>query len=125
MAQSIKFTDPKTDTEYTLEYDRDSVRFAEELGVNIIELIRGKVKPATLWTQLFFSALHKNHPTITQDESDDIWTRVTNKADVASVLQDMIAEPYELMLSEDEDADPKNAVTIKLPQKGKGKTVVK
>ena len=53
MAQSIKFTDPKTDTEYTLEYDRDSVRFAEDLGINIVELVRGKVKPATLWTQLF------------------------------------------------------------------------
>lgn len=119
MAQSIKFTDPKTDTEYTLEYDRDSVRFAEDLGINIVELVRGKVKPATLWTQLFYSALHKNQPTITQEESDDIWTRVTNKADVAEALEGMIAEPYELMLSEGEGADPKNAVTIKLPQKGK------
>lgn len=123
MAQSIKFTDPKTNNEYTLEYDRDSVRFAEELGVNIIELVRGKVKPATLWTQLFYSALHKNHPTITQSDSDDIWTRVSNKAEVAEVLQEMIAEPYEQMLADDNGADPKNAVTIKLPKKEK--TVVK
>lgn len=123
MADSITFTDPKTNAEYTLEYDRDSVRFAESIGLNLAVLsdrkrmARRDVPIGTLMSQVFYSALIKHHPMLTQDESDDIWERVTGKEAVFAALLDMIQVPYVSLLEEPGDADPKETVTIKLPKR--------
>lgn len=124
MADSITFTDPKDGTDYTIEYDRDSVRFAESIGLNLAVLTDPKriqsrdIPIATLMSQAFYAGLVKHQPAITQEQSDDIWGRVTGKEGVFTALLDMIQEPYTSLLSDaPEDADPKEAVVIKLPRK--------
>lgn len=123
MADSITFTDPRTNREYVLEYDRDSVRFAESIGLNLAVLsdrkrmARRDVPIGTLMSQVFYSALIKHQPMLTQDESDDIWERVSGKEQVFAALLDMIQVPYVALLDEPEDGDPKGTVTIKLPRR--------
>lgn len=118
MAESLTFHDPKTNADYVLEFDRDSVRFAEDLGVNLVDLTdRSHIKPATLWSQMFYAALHKHQPMLTQDQSDDMWSRIPNKADVFSALLDMFQVPYTALLGDKAEGDSKNVIAIKLPNK--------
>lgn len=125
MADSIKFTDPKDGTEYVIEYDRDSVRFAESVGLNLAVLSDSKrvqsrdIPIASLMSQAFYAGLVKHQPAITQEQSDDIWSRVTGKEAVFQALLEMIQEPYTSLLAEPDESDPKakDAVVIKLPSR--------
>lgn len=120
MAQTIPFHDNKTDTDYTLGFDRDSVRFAESLGVNVAVLTDARrvqsrdVPMATLMSQLFHAALVRDQPGITQEQSDDLWSRMPQKNDVFAALLDLAQEPYLALLGEAPD-DPKESIVIKLP----------
>lgn len=122
MSESIPFHDPRTDRDYVLEFDRDSVRFAESIGLNLAVLADAKrihsrdIPIATMWSQLFYAGLIKHHPDMTQELSDDIWERVPNKPNVFFALLDMFQEPYQTLLSDDGDIDPKDVVEIKLPR---------
>lgn len=125
MAEVIPFTDPKDGAEYQIEYDRDSVRFAESIGMNLAALtdanrLRSRDVPiATIMSQAFYAGLIKHQPTMTQAKSDDIWSRVSGKEEVFAALLEMIQEPYTSLLAEPEDSDPKEAVVIRLPRKRK------
>lgn len=66
-AQPLRLNDTETGKEYTLEYNRDAVRFAERQGLDISELAS---KPVTNIPVLFFAAFRKNHPEVTRAESD-------------------------------------------------------
>ena len=63
----MKITDPDTGEVYVLEFSRESVRFAEQRGFKISELLDF---PQTNIPNLFFYAFRKNHKNVARDKTD-------------------------------------------------------
>lgn len=111
MAKSIKLTDPSTGTTYTLEFDRDAVVYAERIGFDIT---KASTAYATDTVALFRAAFHKNHQYVTDAVIDGIWDRLPGKSEVMQVLIEMFVEPYNALLSEPGDGDPKETPTFQV-----------
>lgn len=65
----VRLVDNETDVEYTLDFSRDSVRFAEQRGFKPDEVLE---YPATKIPELFFYAFRKNHKNIAKNQTDKI-----------------------------------------------------
>ena len=65
----IKITDPDTQEVYTLDFDREAVKFAERRGFKIMEF---QNTPDTGISDLFFYAFRKNHKNIARDKTDKL-----------------------------------------------------
>lgn len=65
----IKITDPDTNEVYTLDFDREAVKFAERRGFKILEF---QSVPETGVSDLFFYAFRKNHKNVARDKTDKI-----------------------------------------------------
>lgn len=63
----IKITDPDTSDVYTLDFDRASVKFAEQRGFKIMDC---QDSPETGIAALFFYAFRKNHKNVARDKTD-------------------------------------------------------
>ncbi|MDD6566983.1 MAG: DUF5055 domain-containing protein [Parafannyhessea umbonata] len=105
MAKKITLTDPKTKVAYTLEYDRDSVVYAESLG---FDMTRAESSYATDMVTLFRAGFHKNHPGVSKDVIYGIWDRVPDKQGLLGVLIEMFGEPLQALLVEPKDGDKGN-----------------
>lgn len=81
----IVITDEKSGKEYTLEFDRASVRKADSEGYGI-----KKDAPVADAFNLFFGALMKHQTNIEEDEAMDLFLRIKNK----DVLLKRLAEMY-------------------------------
>lgn len=68
-AKPIRLADAQSGTEYTLEFSRASVRFAEQIGFDVSALA---TKPESNISLLFYAAFRKNHPNVSRAESDKI-----------------------------------------------------
>ena len=65
----IKLTDTETGDEYTLEFDRETIRFAEQRGFDIDDV--GKY-PMTKLPELFFYAFRMHHKNVSRQRTDKI-----------------------------------------------------
>lgn len=65
----IKITDPDTQEVYTLDFDREAVKFAERRGFKIMEF---QNTPDTGISDLFFYAFRKNHKNVARDKTDKL-----------------------------------------------------
>lgn len=83
----IKITDPDTNTVYTLDFDRASVRFAEQRGFKIMEVAD---TPETSVANLFFYAFRKNHKDVARANTDKILE------DLGGLLPEEVARLQEL-----------------------------
>ena len=63
----------KDGQEYTLDFDLDSVHFAEAQGFEWDEVSH---KPATMIPILWFSAFRRYHKTVSRKKADDILTGI-------------------------------------------------
>lgn len=63
----MSITFPDTNETYTLDFSRESVRFAESRGFKISELTDF---PQTNIPALFFHAFRKNHQNVSRDKTD-------------------------------------------------------
>ena len=61
--------DPDNKRDYTLEFNRDSIRFAEARGFDIDDV--GKF-PMTKIPELFFYAFRMHHPNVSREKTDRI-----------------------------------------------------
>lgn len=105
MARQIHLTDPVTGLGYTLEFDRDSVVYAESIGFSIAK-VRDAV--ATDMITLFRAAFHKHHPAIGKDDAYAIWDRIPSKQELFELLMDMFQEPFNALIEEPSEGDSKN-----------------
>lgn len=64
----IRITTAEGET-YTLDFDRASVKFAEQRGFNVLEY---KNQPETGVASFFFYAFRKNHKNVARDKTDAI-----------------------------------------------------
>ncbi|MBR3166680.1 MAG: DUF5055 domain-containing protein [Lachnospiraceae bacterium] len=110
MAEQVKpvvLKDKKKKKEYTLEFSRDSVRFAESRG-----FIPDDVEkyPMTKIYEFFFYAFRMHHPSVSRAETDAIldgWGGIRNIPDgLLERLGELYAAPFGA-LTEDETEEEK------------------
>ena len=89
--------------EYTLEFNRKTVRRMEESGFKV-----DTDKPATMITELFRGAFLMHHRRIDANLVEEIWNAQKKKDDLLSALVQMYAEPIASLMDEDagEDENP-------------------
>lgn len=76
-------------TEYTLEYNRQSVKTMESQGFVLEELT---AKPMTMIPMLFAGAFIKNHRGAKRKVIDEIFDNIENRTELMEVLMEMYAE---------------------------------
>ena len=67
--QPIVIKDEHGEEKYVLEFDRNSVRYAESQGFDVTAVDK---KPFTELTDLFYFAFRKNHPKVTREQAEQV-----------------------------------------------------
>ena len=93
--------------DYTLEYNRASVKVLEANGFKVEELLD---KPMTNVELMFQCAFIKNHPNVQLTTITEILKECSNKKELLATLKLMIDETYESLLSEPEKEESGNVV---------------
>ena len=97
-------TDNETGERYTLEFDKDSVRFAERNGFDIEDL--GKY-PLTKLEELFWYAFRKNHKRVDRIKSNKLLYGIGKLPEnFTERLVMLYAEPFKGFADGEEDATP-------------------
>ena len=84
-------------TEYTLEYTRKTVEQMEREGFVADDL---KSKPLTMLPTLFAGAFKAHHKFVKREVIDEIYSKMTNKADLIGKLAEMYNEPIMALIDE-------------------------
>ena len=83
--------------DYTLEYNRMSVKMLENNGFVFEEFAK---KPMSNIEMAFAGAFIKNHRKVSQNTIDEIYARCPNKDALLEALTKMISECYESLMDE-------------------------
>lgn len=105
MAKKIYLTDPTTNVKYTIEYDRDSVVYAESIG---FDASKAASAYGTDMVTVFRAGFHKNHPFVAKDVVYGIWDRIADKQGLFTVLMEMFMEPFNALMQEPEEGGAGN-----------------
>ena len=95
MSKQLRFN--YNGTEYTLEFTRRSVEQMEREGFVAEDI---KTKPMTMLPTLFAGAFKANHRFVKPDVINDIYDKMSDKANLIAALAEMYNEPL-LALLED------------------------
>lgn len=100
MAKKIVFK--YKDKDYTLEYNRDSVRQMEAQGFSIIDI---DSKPLTTISTLFAGAFLMHHRNVATNRNlcDEIYRSFSRRDELIAALVEMYQEPVLSLLDEPED----------------------
>ena len=88
--------------EYTLEYNRQSVRTMESQGFVLDEL---SSKPVTMIPMLFNGAFIKNHRGIKRTIMDEIFDNIGDKTALMQALIELYAETLSSLTEDREDTE--------------------
>lgn len=102
---TLRYDDGK---EYTLEFNRTSVVFAEQRGFNINDV---GTKLMSGLTDLFWYSFRMHHPKVTKQESDKILFDDLGglSEEVIDRLVALYNAPFNALVSEEEEGEEKNA----------------
>jgi len=101
----IVITDNETGVQYTLEFNKEAIKFAEQRGFNRDEL---ETRPFIRLPELFYYAFRKNHRNVSRDKTDKIFESLGgvpgffNNSELMERLGQLYAEPYLALPTEDE-----------------------
>ena len=84
-------------TKYTLEFTRRTVEQMDREGFVAEDL---KTKPVTMLPTLFAGAFKANHRFVKPDVIDEIYSKLTNKAELIGKLAEMYNEPIMALIDE-------------------------
>lgn len=84
-------------TKYTLEFTRRTVEQMEREGFVADDL---KSKPVTMLPTLFAGAFKAHHRYVKLEVIDEIYSKMTNKADLIGKLAEMYNEPIMALIDE-------------------------
>jgi hypothetical protein len=97
---SKTITIPYNGTEYTLEFNRESVKLLERAGFDI-NLIRPQ--PMTMLPMLFEGAFHMHHRRVEKDVIRKIFDKIKGKDELMNALLELYNEPVKALFDEPED----------------------
>lgn len=98
MSKQLNFTYKGKD--YCLEYTRRSVELMEKNGFVASDI---SDKPMTTLPALFAGAFLANHRFVKQDIIDEIYSKMTNKAELIGKLAEMYNEPIAALVDEPDE----------------------
>lgn len=104
--------DVEHNKEYTLEFNRDTIKFAEQRGFMLADVDRF---PMTKLPEFFWYAFRMHHPYVSLNQAEKLLERMGGINDaVGRRLGELWAVPYEA-LNASENGDEKNvSVTVEL-----------
>lgn len=105
-------TDPEEGREYTLEFNRKSVKKAEQSGLDINAL---GSKSMTMVSLLFWGAFLMHHPHMTQEQTDKILfdgLRGLNSEEL-EYLGKLYAEPFQTLVASEEEGENPRRMAVK------------
>lgn len=94
-----KITLNYNDKDYTLEYNRQSVRMMESQGFVLEEI---STKPVTMIPMMFYGAFMKNHRGMKRAFVDEIYDEIVDKSGLINALMEMYAETLSTLTDENE-----------------------
>ena len=103
----IIITDNSTKKEYTLEFSRETVRFAEQRGFRIDDV---EAYPMTKVYELWFYAFRMHHKALSKQQTDDLLDKwfggIGNlPASIMERLGEIYAAPFNAMASDEYELD--------------------
>lgn len=107
----IILTDNETGTKYTLEFNRESVQYAERNGFDIDDV---DVHPMTRIPEFFFYAFRMHHKYIDRKKTDEILFDKDNglgglPEGMLVRLAELYAAPFNAFKRDDEENEGKNS----------------
>lgn len=106
----VYVTDNDTGMEYTLEFTRESIAFAERKGFEISDVSRF---PMTKIPELWYYAFRAHHKNLPRDKTDALLDKAGGfSEDLLTRLGELYAAPFEAMKDESEEENPR--VTVRL-----------
>ena len=107
----IIIRDAEHNKEYTLEFNRDTIKFAEQRGFMLADVDRF---PMTKLPEFFWYAFRMHHPSVSLNQAEKLLERMGGINDaVGRRLGELWAIPYEAL--NPTDGDEKNvSVTVEL-----------
>lgn len=108
MVKPIEIKDNKTNDVYVLEFNRDSVRFAESRGFDIDNLAHS---PMSSISDLFFYAFRMHHPKVAKDKTDKMLFEEMGGMPKGMLerLQELYVAPFEALTVAESDEERKNS----------------
>jgi len=105
--------DTKENRDYTLEFSRDSIKFAEGRGFRIADVDN---YPMTKVPEFFWYAFRMHHPSVSLAKAEELLDRMGGMTEaLAQRLGELWAVPFNALASEQDDGEVKNAtVTVEL-----------
>lgn len=94
-----KITINYKEKDYTLEYNRQSVRMMESQGFVLDQI---STKPATMIPMMFSGAFMKNHRGLKRAFIDEIFDETVDKTGLLNALMEMYAETLSTLTDETE-----------------------
>lgn len=110
----IILRDTESGVEYTLEFNRESVVFAEQRGFNLDSIDK---YPMTMIPALFFYSFRMHHRNVSREKTDkfifDVWGGIGNLPDgLLERLVMLYAEPFNGTKTDDEAKNSKLTVEL-------------
>lgn len=90
---------------YCLEYTRATVQMMEAAGFNPNDIDQ---KPALRLEQMWAGAFLKNHRNVSDRVIRDLFDKMCKRAQLMSVLKDMIAETYNSLIPDEDESGEGN-----------------
>ena len=106
--------DTENQVDYTLEFNRESIRFAEQRGFDIDDVSK---YPMTKIPELFYYAFRMHHKNVSREKTDRILFDDLGglPEGAAERLGALYAAPFEALSNKDNDKKAKNSkVTVEM-----------
>lgn len=112
MIKPIVIKDKETSEEFVLEFNRESVKFAEDRGFSMDDVGN---KPMTGIPDLFFYAFRMHHKNVARDKTDKILFDKLGGLTSGMIerLGQLYAAPFDCLIS-DEDAPKNSKMTVEM-----------
>ena len=100
MSDPIILKDTENGKEYRLEFDKESVRFAESRGFNVEDLAK---YPMTKMEDLFYYAFRKNHKNVSRERAQNLLEGIGALPDnFMKRLIELYSEPFSAFNGEED-----------------------
>lgn len=104
----IKVTDNDTGMTYTLEFNRESVKYAESKGFDLNDIAK---KPLSTIPDLWYYAFRMHHKMLPREKADKMLDALGHiPTELITRLAELYAVPYEVFT--DNGEQPKNAKVV-------------
>ena len=108
MGKQITITDPNSNQEYTLEFNRKSVLRAVNAGFDPNKMSEGEIDAILMIPLLFNCAFDMHHGKMDERDTDAIYEMIPDKGGLVEALAELFAAPITALTEDPKGAKSKN-----------------